>query len=137
MAADLSDKIRLEVAARAGHRCEYCLIREPDTGFPLEVDHIISRKHGGRSDPDNLAYACVRCNAWKGADVGSIATASGGYVSLFHPRRQRWEDHFVLRGAVIEPVTAEAEATVRLLKLNIEKRVVERQLLVALGRYPR
>jgi hypothetical protein len=42
--------------ARAGHRCEYCLIREQDTGFPLEVDHIISRKHGG----DSIGRVTVR-----------------------------------------------------------------------------
>lgn len=58
-------------------------------------------------------------------------------MNLFHPRRQRWEDHFILRGALIEPITPEGTATVRLLKLNIDKRVVERQLLAAMGRYPR
>ena len=50
---------------------------------------------------------------------------------------QRWDDHFVLRVAVIEPLTAEGKATARLLKLNLDKRVVERQLLAAVGRYPR
>jgi len=43
----------------------------------------------------------------------------------------------MLRGALIEPITPEGAATVRMLELNIEKRVVERQLLAALGRYPR
>jgi hypothetical protein len=58
-------------------------------------------------------------------------------VSLFHPRLQRWEDHFLLQGAVIEPLTAEGKATARLLKLNIDKRVVERRLLAVVSRYPR
>jgi hypothetical protein len=89
------------------------------------------------SDPDNLAYACLRCNAWKGSDVGSFDPQSDTFVSLFHPRRQRWEDHFVLRGAVIEALTPEGKATARLLKLNLDKRVVERQFLAAAGRYPR
>jgi hypothetical protein len=101
------------------------------------MDHIISRKHGGLSEIDNLAYACLRCNAWKGSDVGSLDRQTGAFVSLFHPRRHRWQDHFVLRGALVEPLTAEGEATVRLLKLNLDKRVVERQLLMAAGRYPR
>jgi hypothetical protein len=57
-------------------------------------------------------------------------------VSLFHPRRHRWQHHFVLRGAIIEPLTPEGEATARLLKLNLDKRVVERQMLMAAGRYP-
>ena len=101
------------------------------------MDHIISRKHGGPSGSDNLAYSCLRCNIWKGSDVGSVDTQSGALVGLFHPRRQRWGDHFVLRGAVIEPLTAEGRATARLLKLNLDKRVVERRLLAAVGRYPR
>ena len=44
---------------------------------------------------------------------------------------------FVLRVAVIEPLTAEGKATAHLLKLNLDKRVVERKLLAAVGRYPR
>jgi hypothetical protein len=58
-------------------------------------------------------------------------------VGLFHPRRHRWTDHFALRGAVIEPLTLEAKITAWLLRLNLDKRVVERQLLIAIGRYPR
>ena len=137
MGTDVSESLRRFVAERAAHRCEYCLLHEDDSYSPHQVDHIISRKHGGQSDSDNLAYACLRCNAWKGTDIGSFDTQSGTLVSLFHPRRQRWEDHFLLRGAVIEPLTAEGKATVRLLKLNLDKRIVERHLLAIVGRYPR
>lgn len=128
--------MRRLVAQRAAYRCEYCLLHEDDSYSPHQIDHIISRKHGGSSDPDNLAYACLRCNTWKGSDVGSLDFETGAFVSFFHPRRQRWDDHFVLRGAVIEPLTAEGKVTARLLKLNLDKRVVERQLLSILGRYP-
>ena len=79
-----------------------------------------------------MPILAVECNAWKGSDVGSIDSETGAFVSLFHPRHQRWDDHFVLRVAVIEPLTAEGKATVRLLKLNY-KRVVEGQLLAAVG----
>jgi hypothetical protein len=58
-------------------------------------------------------------------------------VGFFDPRRHGWDDHFLLRGAVIEPLTQEGMATARLLKLNLYKRVVERRLLTAVGRYPR
>jgi len=43
----------------------------------------------------------------------------------------------MLRQAVIEPLTVEGEATARLLKLNLDKRIVERRLLAIAGRYPR
>jgi hypothetical protein len=137
LASDVSESLRRFVAERAGFRCEYCLLHESDSYSPHQIDHIISRKHGGQSDSDNLAYACLRCNAWKGSDVGSVDAETGAFASLFNPRRQRWDDHFVLRVAVIEPLTAEGKATARLLKLNLDKRVVERQLLAAVGRYPR
>jgi hypothetical protein len=74
---------------------------------------------------------------WKGSDIGSVDLQTRRFVNLFHPRRQRWEDHFVLRGAIIEPLTVEGKATARLLKLNLDKRVVERKVLAAAGRYPR
>jgi hypothetical protein len=71
----------------------------------------------------------------KGSDVGSFDAQHSTFVSLFHPRRQRWEDNFALRGAIIEPRTPEGRATARLLKFNLDKRVVERQLLAAIGRF--
>ncbi|HEV2687232.1 MAG TPA: HNH endonuclease signature motif containing protein [Bryobacteraceae bacterium] len=137
MASDISESLRRIVAERAAHRCEYCLLHEDDSYSPHQVDHIVSRKHGGRTDSDNLAYACLRCNAWKGSDIGSIDIDTGTFASLFHPRRQRWNDHFALRGVLIQPLTVEGRVTVRLLKLNLDKRVVERLLLATVGRYPR
>jgi hypothetical protein len=137
LANEISESQRRFVAERAEHRCEYCLVHEDDSYSPHQIDHIVSRKHGGLSELDNLAYACLRCNAWKGSDIGSLDPQTGELVSLFNPRRQRWSDHFVFRGSVIEPLTAEGNATARLLKLNLDKRVAERQLLAAAGRYPR
>ncbi|HCC58336.1 MAG TPA: HNH endonuclease [Solibacterales bacterium] len=137
MGSDVSESLRRFVAERAAYSCEYCLLHEDDSYSPHQIDHIVSRKHGGLSDSQNLAYACLRCNAWKGSDIGSLDTQSGAFVNLFNPRRHRWDEHFVFRGAVIEPLTAEGKATARLLKLNLDKRVVERRLLAAVGRYPR
>lgn len=136
MAADISEDLRAAVARRAGHRCEYCLIHEDDCGFSIEVDHIVSRKHGGRSNSDNLAYACAPCNRYKGTDVATIDPQTEAVVPLFHPRRHRWEEHFRIAGAVIEPTTEIGAATARLLRMNSSERVAERNLLRALGRYP-
>ena len=36
--------MRRLVIARAGRRCEYCLIHEDDTYFGCEVDHVVSEK---------------------------------------------------------------------------------------------
>jgi hypothetical protein len=53
----ISAEFRQTVADRANLLCEYCLIAEVDTFYGCEVDHIISLKHGGSSEGDNLAYA--------------------------------------------------------------------------------
>ena len=82
--SDISNRLRAEVSQRAGHRCEYCLISEDDAGFSHQVDHIVSRKHGGLSTQENLAYACVECNRHKGSDVASIDPDTGEAVPLFY-----------------------------------------------------
>ena len=60
-------ELRQTIADRAKQLCEYCLIAEADTFYGCEVDHIISLKHGGSSNPNNLAYACALCNRAKEA----------------------------------------------------------------------
>jgi len=137
VASDISDELRAEISQRAGERCEYCLIHQDDAAFPHQVDHILSRKHGGSSTRDNLAYACIICNRYKGSDVASIEPQSGDVVRLFDPRRDRWAEHFRLDGARIEPVTKVGATTVRLLRMNAPERILERDLLQSLRRYPR
>jgi 5-methylcytosine-specific restriction endonuclease McrA len=125
----IPERLRQFVARRAQHRCEYCLLHEDDSYTPHQVDHIVSRKHGGASDPPNLAYACLRCNLWKGTDAASLDPETNILVPLFNPRRDNWPDHFALRGVLIDPLTGTGAATIRLLKLNHEHRLAERELL--------
>jgi hypothetical protein len=72
MSSRVSPETRRIVAARANHICEYCLIAEADAYFRFQVEHIISRKHSGSSELENLALACVFCNRYKGSDVASL-----------------------------------------------------------------
>lgn len=136
MASDVSEQQRAEVAHRAEFRCEYCLIHEDDAGFPHQVDHVVSRKHGGVSSLENLAYACVLCNRRKGSDVASIDSQTGKMTPLFHPRRDRWIDHFRVDEEFIRPLTAVGRVTLQLLRLNAPERLSERRLLQTLGAYP-
>ena len=137
MASDINEELRAEIAQRAGWRCEYCLIHQEDSGFPHEIDHIVSRKHGGSSTSNNLAYACVICNRYKGSDVASIEPGTGEIIRLFDPRRDRWADHFRIDGALIEPITIVGSTTAHLLRFNAPERILERRLLQSLDRYPR
>ena len=137
MVSDVPDELRSAVNQRAGRRCEYCLIHEQDAGFPHQIDHIVSRKHGGRSTLENLALACVLCNRYKGTDIASIDSHTGKLVRLFNPRQDRWAEHFRLDGATVETLSAIGGVTASLLRLNATERIAERLVLQDLGVYPR
>lgn len=131
------EAVRKLVQSRAFDRCEYCLLGLSDAGFPHEIDHVISRKHGGTSVSDNLAFACYLCNRYKGSDIASLHPTTGDLVRLYDPRKDRWEEHFRIVGPVLEPLTMIGATTAQLLRLNVTDRVVERRLLQSLNRYPR
>ena len=133
MASDIGRAVRDEIARRANYCCEYCLIHVDDAGFPHQVDHILSRKHGGRSVYENIAYACVMCNRYKGSDVAGIDFLTGNAARLFNPRLDRWSDHFRLTGDHIEPLSEIGRVTERVLRLNGLERMLERKLLQALA----
>jgi hypothetical protein len=136
MSRYVSPGVRRLVADRAEHLCEYCLIGEDDTFFGCEVEHIISIKHGGSSEPDNPAYARVFCNRQKGSDIGSLSQQTRELSRFYHPRADRWADHFRLDGELITPLSVIGEVTARILQFNIGERLLERRLLRAAGRYP-
>jgi hypothetical protein len=135
MARWISAELRQTIADRAKSLCEYCLIAEEDTFYGCEVDHIISLKHGGPSQPDNLAYACALCNRAKGSDVGSVA-GSGEFSRFFNPRTDRWAEHFRLDQATIQPLTTIGEVTSRIFGFNDSARLHEREEMIRFGRYP-
>jgi hypothetical protein len=132
----VSAELRRLVTARAEELCEYCLIAEEDTFYGCEVDHIISEKHGGPTQEDNLCYACVFCNQAKGSDVGSIHWESGEFARFFNPRTDHWGDHFALVGDQIEGITVIGAVTARILGFNSNERLLERRALQAVNRYP-
>jgi len=136
MGSDIPAALRRQVADRAYHVCEYCLVHESDTLWGCQVDHVISRKHGGATVADNLAWACACCNASKGSDIATLSGAPAQLVRLYHPRADRWAECFSLNGVVIEPAAEIGAATIRLLQFNDDNRLQERRVLAGSGRYP-
>jgi HNH endonuclease len=136
VARDIDESARLLVIERARRKCEYCFVHEDNAGFPHQIDHIISRKHGGSSGIGNLAYACILCNRYIGTDIASI-DRSGRPIRLFDPRRDPWDEHFKLDGPIIQPLTPIGDVTARMLRLNAAERVIERRMFQALGSYRR
>lgn len=136
MATDIPRDLRRVIIERAQARCEYC--QKPDdrqiNPYPHEVDHVIAKKHGGPTEPDNLAYACFYCNRFKGTDLASLDPESGTVTLLFHPRTQVWDKHFQLNtDGTIAPLTMAGRATTRLLHFNDPMRVRQRADLIAAG----
>jgi hypothetical protein len=129
-------ELRRLVVARSEGICEYCLIAEDDTFYGCQADHIVSEKHGGGTDADNLSYACVCCNQAKGSDIGSIHWETYTFVRFFSPRTDSWADHFALVGNRIEGLTLIGLVTARILAFNSGERVLERKTLQDMGRYP-
>lgn len=136
MNRQISEELRRLVADRADRICEYCLIHEDDTFFGCEVDHVVSLKHSGSTQTENLAYACTFCNRHKGSDVASFSPKTGELVRFFNPRTDQWADHFRFDANRIEPITLVGEATARILKFNVSERILERETLIEMARYP-
>ena len=85
------------VAARADHRCEYCLAPEAISPRRFEVEHITPRARGGSDNLENLALACSPCNGRKAQATQGIDTETLTIVPLFNPRNDRWDRHFRIR----------------------------------------
>lgn len=111
-------KLQAEVIARAGNRCEYCLLPQRGQEATFHVDHVIPIAERGETRLDNLALACVSCSLRKGARRGLQDPVTGDWVPLFDPRRDSWAEHFRWCDVEIEGVTPTGRATVTALAMN-------------------
>jgi hypothetical protein len=58
------------------------------------------------------------------------------FCRFFNPRSDRWSDHFMIDGILIKPINEIGEVTARVLQLNSSDRLLEREILLSIGRYP-
>jgi hypothetical protein len=121
------------VRQRAGGRCEYCRLPKAASGVPFEIDHVISRKHKGRTAAGNLAESCIYCNGYKGPCIAGRDPLTGKLTPLFNPRRHKWTYHFRFQGGELIGRTAIGRTTIEVLQLNLPNRVALRELLVEDG----
>ncbi|MCB8925796.1 MAG: HNH endonuclease [Ardenticatenaceae bacterium] len=133
MPTDISAELRKLVTERANHRCEYCLLPEKASLHKHEPDHIVPRQHGGESAEANLALSCLRCNRYKGPNIGSYDPETGELTPFFNPRQQSWSEHFKFDGAEILALTAVARVTLKILRINDDSRIREREQLQKAG----
>lgn len=135
MSRYIATKVKKLVAERANHCCEYCLAFENLSFIKFQFDHIISLKHGGITDKENLALSCFPCNNAKGTDVGTILSKDE-FIRLFNPRKDKWKEHFEIVNFHISPISKIGEATVKVLNLNSIERIEERKSLKELDLFP-
>ena len=127
-----------DVAARAGHRCEYCRAPEHEHSMEFEVDHIDPRASGGEDELFNLALACGSCNRRKAQATRALDAVTGASVLLFNPRRHNWSEHFEFHPQTCTIVgrTSMGRATVERLDLNRRQMIRARLLWGVNGWYP-
>jgi hypothetical protein len=134
----ISVQLAAQILADAGYRCGYCRTDERLTGSALSVEHIVPLAAGGLTERENLWRSCRDCNERKGAQTQAHDPESGEIVSLFHPREQRWHEHFRWSddGIFVVGLTAVGRATVEALNLNRPHQLVARQRWVLVGWHP-
>ncbi len=129
---------RQVVFARARGRCEYC--HTPDGFVPgsFAVEHIVPRSKGGKTTLANLALSCPACNGHKYNKVEGSEPLTSQHVRLFNPRKQRWSEHFTWSNdfTLIIGLTPIGRATIETLRMNQQKMVNLRRLLVLAGLHP-
>ena len=133
----ISAAVRRQVMELDAGCCAYC--RSPMIiGIPMVVEHCIPLVAGGLSTIDNLCLSCYRCNEFKGPRTEGPDPIDGMLVPLFHPRRQRWQEHFVWSedGSRLVALTACGRATIEALRLNNEWLVQARRLWMLIGLHP-
>jgi 5-methylcytosine-specific restriction endonuclease McrA len=126
------------VAARAGHRCEYCRAPEGIFNLRFEVEHIFPTSREGLDEVSNCALACRSCNLHKSNQVEGLDELTDEIVRLFHPRNHRWEEHFRvdMESGTIVGLTEIGRVTIVSLQLNRPNQLTARRQWMRLALYP-
>ena len=117
----------LSVRQQYQYACGYCGVTETAVGGELTVDHYQPRSTGGGEDDDNLIYACVKCNLYKGEfwpDDEDIMSER----RVLHPILDDWADHIRedAQTGYLEALTQAGQFHIALLRLNRSQLVAHR-----------
>jgi hypothetical protein len=134
----LSTQIKEAVARRANDCCEYCRSQARFSPDPFSIEHVVPRSKRGTDQPENLALSCQGCNNHKYNYVEAHDPINGRLVPLYHPRHQRWNEHFTWNEdfTLVIGLTPTGRATVERLQLNREGVVNLRRVLHSANLHP-
>lgn len=138
MASRLPSELKLRIAALAGFCCECCLSPVAYSPDSFSVEHIWRRAKDGTDEPADLAFSCQGCNNRKYTATASADPITGEMVPLFHPRRDRWQDHFAWNNEyhILLGTSPTGRATIARLDLNRPGVVGLRRALRLAGVFP-
>ena len=130
------ESLRQFVRERADYRCEYCRLPQDAAPFlRFHVEHIQATQHVQDDSESNLCLACPRCNLQKGPNLATLSMPDRKLIRLFHPREDKWDDHFDVVDGTIVGKTEVGAATARLLLMNAGDQLRIRRKLIARGEY--
>ncbi|MDY7013926.1 MAG: HNH endonuclease signature motif containing protein [Cyanobacteriota bacterium] len=134
----IPEEVKNQVRQRANFLCEYCHASEQWQYVAFTIEHIIPLTKNGSDTLDNLALACFHCNRKKSNKTTAIEPQSNTEVSLFNPRQERWNHHFIWSsdGLFIVGLTPIGKATITALALNRERVINIRAVDKTVGRHP-
>ena len=89
-----SAELRQQVFERARGCCEYCRSQARYASQTFSAEHIVPRAKGGLTELVNLALACQGCNNHKYQKIEALDPATNELAPLYHPREDRWGEHF-------------------------------------------
>jgi 5-methylcytosine-specific restriction endonuclease McrA len=78
----MPESLEQQVRRLASDRCEYCRIPETAARLKHVLDHIVARQHGGKTELNNIALCCGRCNQHKGPNLAGIDPQTGSLNSF-------------------------------------------------------
>jgi hypothetical protein len=78
------------------------------------------------------------CNLVKGARIDALDPVTGQRLALFHPRRDRWIEHFGWSENFLEVEARTATGRVTILALDLNRRKLQnlRRALIAIEEHP-
>ena len=119
------------IRERYQYSCGYCGVSEAHAGGELTLDHYQPRSVSGGEDVDNLVYACIKCNQYKGEFWPTEADIELDRRVL-HPLLDNLSKHVIEneQTAHLQALTNTGAFHIALLRLNrpqlIEHRLIQR-----------
>jgi hypothetical protein len=134
----ISAKLRQAVAERARGYCEFCRCPDCVSPQPFSIDHVFPKSRGGLTTFENLALICQGCNNHKYDKIEGFDPELQQKVRLYNPRQDLWHQHFQWSDdyRTIIGITAIGRATIETLKLNRDRVVNLRRVLLVTGDHP-